>query len=177
MSEGDSFPLGNLDIPRILLLFLSSVAAEHHALEPNTASFICVSCFEQTLFHVQEVVLSTAACQLLWMLFTSIAIHAIFLALTFMAGILFRVSSQNFRALVISGSEKNLSACLGIIAVLPLKEFGSVGQLTIPCIMAYVTQLFVGTYVAAKMAAAGDGCEAEDFTKSTVPIEVCTNNP
>jgi hypothetical protein len=86
----------------------------------------------------------------------------------------FRLSPWNFRSLVITGSQKNLSTSLAIISFLPSNQLGPDGLLTIPCIMAYVTQLFFDSYVASRMAAAGDRTEQDEYT-STVPSEVCSN--
>lgn len=92
---------------------------------------------------------------LLVLLATGISLHLILLLFNFilLRGVLGKklVPNYEFKAVVISASQKALPVCVSIIAFLDSKEVGSHGLITIPCILTNCMQLFIDSYVATKL--------------------------
>jgi solute carrier family 10 (sodium/bile acid cotransporter), member 7 len=127
---------------------------------------------------MQDEIVGTAVSQIFLLILTGLAIHVAFLLINAAAAIIFGLSPQNFRAIVITGSQKNVSITLAVISFLPSKDFGSAGMLAIPSIISHLTQLFVDSYIAARMSAAEDRSKAETFPVDTKSSQkVCPSLP
>ncbi len=92
----------------------------------------------------------------------AIAVHVLFLIINYGACLVLRVRRAEMKALVISCSQKTLPVALAVLSFLP-ETLGSIGLMSIGCVMAHFTQIIIDSFLVGKWA--GDEEEEEEKEK------------
>jgi solute carrier family 10 (sodium/bile acid cotransporter), member 7 len=101
---------------------------------------------------VQKEIIKTSFPNILLLVLAGIGLHVFYLVVNYGWAKAARLGECDLKAILFMSSQKTLPISIAIISFLPAKEFGSKGLLTIPCIIAHVSQLFIDAAIAARMA-------------------------
>lgn len=71
-----------------------------------------------------------------------------------------KLKRREFKAVVLMSSQKTLP--VSVIVIGYLGNLGRMGVMTIPCIVAYMSQLFIDSYIASRWANDDDAAVAEE---------------
>ncbi|CAM9133738.1 unnamed protein product [Choristocarpus tenellus] len=114
-----------------------------------TNSVMLILVVWQTLSRAQEDITSVPFEQILTVIAAGVILHLIFLAINWpVCNYILHLSRPEMKAVVMMASQKTLPVSVTVIAY--LGSLGTVGLMTIPCIITHMAQLFLDAYLAAK---------------------------
>ncbi|GMH41275.1 hypothetical protein BSKO_09185 [Bryopsis sp. KO-2023] len=114
----------------------------------SNGSLICV--VWQTLSRSQDSIIDQHILNILEVLAAAIAMHLIFLVFNFGAVGVLRMSERERKAVLIMASQKTLPVSVTVISFLDESVVGDLGLITIPCVIAHISQLFIDAYIVGK---------------------------
>eukprot|EP00879_Flechtneria_rotunda_P018174 GHRR01019062.1.p1 GENE.GHRR01019062.1~~GHRR01019062.1.p1 ORF type:complete len:396 (+),score=106.21 GHRR01019062.1:378-1565(+) len=102
----------------------------------------------QKLSSAREVLVEQEAGGVLLAAFAAILLHFVFLFVNVLVSWLLRFPELERKAIIIMASQKNLPTAAVIISYFDPESVGNLGLMTIPCIVFYIMQLFIDSFVA-----------------------------
>ncbi|GMH34795.1 hypothetical protein BSKO_02656 [Bryopsis sp. KO-2023] len=111
----------------------------------SSVSLVCI--VWQTLSRSQEGIMKQSVVNILEALAGAIAMHLVFLAFNFVGVGILRLSDRERKAVLIMASQKTLPVTVTVISFLKESEVGDLGLITIPCVIAHISQLFIDAYI------------------------------
>ncbi|GAB5407632.1 MAG: hypothetical protein Aurels2KO_58630 [Aureliella sp.] len=111
----------------------------------SSVSLVCI--VWQTLSRSQEGIKKQSVVNILEALAGAIAMHLVFLAFNFIGVGILRLSDRERKAVLIMASQKTLPVTVTVISFLKESEVGDLGLITIPCVIAHISQLFIDAYI------------------------------
>lgn len=89
----------------------------------------------------------------------AVLLHVAYLLVNGVLVLVLRVPDREAAAVLIMGSEKTLPMAITVIAYLP-EALGSTGQLTVPCVIAHISQVLIDAALVGRIASRIDAREA-----------------
>jgi hypothetical protein len=87
-------------------------------------------------------------CSLLLAGLAAIVLHFVFLFFNILTSWLLRFPEKERKAIIVMASQKNLPTAAVIISYFDSATVGNLGLMTIPCIVFYIMQLFIDSFIA-----------------------------
>ncbi|CAM9474110.1 unnamed protein product [Pylaiella littoralis] len=116
-----------------------------------TSSAMLIMVVWQTLSRAQSDLTSVAFTQILAVIASGIGLHVVYLSINYtMCRYVLRLKRREFKAVVLMASQKTLPVSVVVIGF--LGDLGEEGLMTIPCIVAHMSQLFIDAYIASRWA-------------------------
>ncbi|GMH34803.1 hypothetical protein BSKO_02664 [Bryopsis sp. KO-2023] len=111
----------------------------------SNGSLICI--MWQTLSRSQEAIMRQSVVNILEALAAAITMHLVFLAFNFTGVGILRLNKRERKAVLIMASQKSMAITVGVISFLQASEVGDLGLITIPCVLAHISELFIDSYI------------------------------
>jgi hypothetical protein len=106
----------------------------------------------EALNGLQDHIKSTSFDQICLLILAGAALHLTFFTVNYVVvRYVLRLSLTQQKAFLIMGSQKTLSVCVTILSYFPA-SFGTLGLLTLPCIMGHMAQLFIDAFIVSRWA-------------------------
>jgi hypothetical protein len=129
---------------------------------------------------LQSEIISTPFGQIFLLILAGAAVHTLFLVVNFVAvKFICRLPERELKAALIMSSHKTLPVAVTVISYFP-ESVGPQGLLTIPCIVSHIVQLFIDSFIVAKMAskeenrlAAEKAAEVRSLLCDCLPMRSC----
>eukprot|EP00878_Enallax_costatus_P021897 GHUV01023208.1.p1 GENE.GHUV01023208.1~~GHUV01023208.1.p1 ORF type:complete len:388 (+),score=105.85 GHUV01023208.1:827-1990(+) len=102
----------------------------------------------QKLSSAREVLVEQEIGDVLMAALAAILLHFVFLFFNILVSWLLRFPEQERKAIIIMCSQKNLPTAATIISYFDPAAVGNLGLITIPCIVFYIMQLFIDSFIA-----------------------------
>jgi len=110
----------------------------------------CTGIVWLSLSHSRKELVSQKAHEIASLVVLCSLIHVAFLTFNFACCYLIGLRRRELMSVVILASQKTFPVSLAVISYLDPDQVGSVGLLTIPCIIAHMSQLFIDSFVLAR---------------------------
>lgn len=115
-----------------------------------TSTGMLVMVVWQTLSRAQDTITSVNFTEILSVIAAGIGLHFVYLAINWPACTLLKLKRREFKAVVLMTSQKTLPVTVTVISF--LSSLGAEGLMTIPGLVAHMSQLFIDAYIAARWA-------------------------
>ncbi|CAM9580437.1 unnamed protein product [Hapterophycus canaliculatus] len=116
-----------------------------------TSSAMLIMVVWQTLSRAQSDLTSVEFTQILSVIAAGIALHFVYLCINYpVCRYVLKLKRREFKAVVLMSSQKTLPVSVVVIGF--LDAIGEEGLMTVPCIVAHISQLFIDAYIASKWA-------------------------
>eukprot|EP01023_Acetabularia_acetabulum_P051206 TRINITY_DN5638_c0_g2_i1.p1 TRINITY_DN5638_c0_g2~~TRINITY_DN5638_c0_g2_i1.p1 ORF type:complete len:464 (-),score=27.79 TRINITY_DN5638_c0_g2_i1:1085-2371(-) len=106
----------------------------------------------QTISESQQTVMSTDLVSILLLVISGIIIHFVFFGLNFLVAKIVKWGIEEQRAVILIASQKTLPVAVTIISYFGA-QVGNKGLITLPCILAYLAQLFIDSFIVSRWVA------------------------
>eukprot|EP01024_Parvocaulis_polyphysoides_P056892 TRINITY_DN602_c0_g1_i5.p1 TRINITY_DN602_c0_g1~~TRINITY_DN602_c0_g1_i5.p1 ORF type:complete len:441 (+),score=33.99 TRINITY_DN602_c0_g1_i5:121-1323(+) len=106
----------------------------------------------QTISQSQDSIVNTKFTSILLLILSGIGLHFLYLTINFVSVKLARWEVSEQRAVLLIASQKTLPVAITIISYFGA-EVGDQGLITLPCIIGHLSQLFIDSFLVARMVA------------------------
>eukprot|EP00892_Ulva_mutabilis_P004019 jgi/Ulvmu1/198/UM001_0202.1 len=135
----------------------------------SNASLIAI--LWQSISRAQAEIIGAPLAQVALLVLACAGAHSTLLLFNTACALLLRLPRADAVAVVIMTSQKTLPVSIAVIAFLPSETYGRHGLLSIPCILGHILQIFLDSFLAARVAAyTASHPPAADGVPEAVPV-------
>eukprot|EP01025_Chloroclados_australasicus_P005345 TRINITY_DN1156_c0_g1_i3.p1 TRINITY_DN1156_c0_g1~~TRINITY_DN1156_c0_g1_i3.p1 ORF type:complete len:442 (-),score=35.60 TRINITY_DN1156_c0_g1_i3:531-1856(-) len=113
----------------------------------NNGSLIMV--VWQTISQSQQFIVTTSITSILLLVVAGVLLHSVFLVFNSVVAKVAKWQKEEFRAVIIAASQKTLPVAVTVISYFGA-AVGNKGLIVLPCIIAYLAQLFIDSFIVSR---------------------------